>query len=94
MWGALNKTRFIENGSHTGLARELISSNPIRKKNQNFRGALDLQICLEFQTLKVAYNCRVKSIDVVFQAGLNGKFNIGSLIIKRWFHLLEKIFMY
>ena len=47
MWGALNKTRFIENGSRTGLAREMISSNPIRKKNQNFRGALDLQICLE-----------------------------------------------
>ena len=29
MWGALNKTRFIENGSYTGLAREMISSNPI-----------------------------------------------------------------
>ena len=94
MWGALNKTRFIENGSYTGLAREMISSNPIRKKIQNSRGTLDLKICLEVQTLKVAFNSRVKSIDAVFQAGFNGKFNIGSLIIKRWFHLLEKIFMY
>ena len=97
MWGALNKTRFIENGSrslHRSSSRnDILKSHP-KKKSKSKRGALDLQICLEFQTLKVAYNCRVKSIDAVFQAGLNGKFNIGSLIIKRWFHLLEKIFMY
>ena len=94
MWGALNKTRFIENGSYTGLAREMISSNPIRKKIQNSRGTLDLKICLEFQTLKVAFNSRMKSIDAVFQAGFNGKFNIGSLIIKLWSHLLEKFSIY
>ena len=76
MWGALNKTRFIENGSYTGLARQMISSNPIRKKIQNSWGTLDLKICLEFQTLKVEFNSRVKSIDAVFQAGFNGNLTL------------------
>ena len=81
----------------TLLARKMVSlikSHPKKKFKILGVHALDLRICLEFQTLKVAYNSRVKSIDAVFQAGFNGKFNIGSLIIKRWFHLLEKIFMY
>ena len=76
MWGALNKTRFIENGSYTGLARQMISSNPIRKKIQNSSSTLDLKICPEFQTLKVAFNSRVKSIDAVFQAGFNGNLTL------------------
>ena len=81
----------------TLLARKMVSSiksHPKKKFKILGVHALDLRICLEFQTLKVAYNSRVKSIDAVFQAGFNGKFNIGSLIIKLWFHLMEKIFMY
>ena len=81
----------------TLLARKMVSSSKSHpKKKFKILGvhALDLRICLEFQTLKVAYNSRVKSIDAVFQAGFNGKFNIGSLIIKLWSHLLEKISMY
>ena len=92
----LNKTRFTENGSYTSSSKNGILNQISSKKKFKILGvhALDLRICLEFQTLKVAYNSRMKSIDAVFQAGFNGKFNIGSLIIKRWFHLLEKIFMY